>query len=362
METAKVWDVAVRLFHWALAALVLGGFLTGEADDAIAWHARVGFAVAGLLVFRVVWGFTGPKQARFRTFVRGPREVSAYLRDYVRGRPPVHTSHNPLGALMVVTLLAVLGGAVVTGALAYGSAEWDGSLAPWIGENAGDALEEAHEVLVHALLFLVPAHVFGVIVSSWLEKQNLVAGMLSGRKHVTDDAELERASWLRMVAAVALGIVVIWVAVQIFAPRVAKAEPLDRQSAEALYRAECGTCHIVYPPGLLPAASWRRMLAGADAHFGETLELSNEDRDRVESWLATMAADVKGGGVSAKIVRSVKGQAPLRISEVPYVRRQHEDIEEAVFRRKSIGSRANCGACHSNAERASFRKNRIPKS
>ncbi|HEY0839137.1 MAG TPA: cytochrome b/b6 domain-containing protein, partial [Vulgatibacter sp.] len=132
MKTTKVWDLSVRIFHWTLAALVGAAFLTGD-DETISWHARGGILIAGLLAYRVIWGLSGPAPARFRSFVRGPRVVIEYLRGYLRGRPKVHLTHNPLGALMVVALLAVLFGAVVTGALAYSSAEWDGPLSAVIG-------------------------------------------------------------------------------------------------------------------------------------------------------------------------------------------------------------------------------------
>jgi len=189
MKTVKVWDLSVRIFHWTLALLVGAAFLTGD-DETMPWHVRGGIVIAGLLVYRVIWGFVGPEQARFRTFLRGPRAVLQYLRAYVRGRPPLHLSHNPLGAVMVVMLLAVLFGAVITGGLAYSSAEWDGPLSAFIGEGLGHDLEEVHEGLANALLFLVPAHVIGVIVSSFLERQNLVKGMIIGRKKAVDVEEV----------------------------------------------------------------------------------------------------------------------------------------------------------------------------
>lgn len=208
MKTVKVWDLSVRLFHWALAALVGAAFLTGD-DETIGWHVRGGVLIAGLLVYRLVWGLIGPEQARFRHFVRGPRAVFDYLRAYRRGRPPVHLSHNPLGAVMVVTLLSVLFATLATGALAYSSAEWDGPLSALIGERLGHDLKEVHEALAGSLLVLVPAHVIGVIVSSFLEKQNLVLGMVTGNKRQTEPANIASAARLpRFLLAAIAGILV----------------------------------------------------------------------------------------------------------------------------------------------------------
>jgi len=328
MRTVKVWDAAVRLFHWALAALVLAAFLTAESDDTIGWHARAGIAVAGLLVFRVIWGVLGPQQARFRSFVRGPREVLAYVRDYVRGRPPVHVSHNPLGALMVVTLLAVLVGTVVTGALTYGGAAWDGPFSAWIDKGLGHDIKEVHEALAGALLFLVPAHVVGVIVSSLLEKQNLVKAMITGQKRATADEVAEPARWPRLLAATALGVVAAWGAFQLLRPGEARADVPSAQALLRSYAAEaraadpafaafsaeagrtlylrefpargkstsCATCHTADPrkPGKTPAGKNLDPLSPA----AEPTRFS--DVDEVEKWFGRNCKQVIGRACTAR--------------------------------------------------------------
>lgn len=224
MKTEKVWDPSVRLFHWSLAALVVAAFLTAE-DETIGWHVRGGIAIAGLLVYRVSWGFLGPEPARFRAFVQGPRAVLEYLRGYLRGKPAVHRSHNPLGAWMVVTLLAVLAATAVTGGLTYASAEWDGPLAAFIGEKLGHALEEVHEGLANSLYVLIPAHVLGVIVSSVLERQNLVKGMITGQKRVADQAAPPAPARLsRFLLAAAAGAAVAAGLVALLKPAEARAD------------------------------------------------------------------------------------------------------------------------------------------
>lgn len=193
MKRVKVWDLAVRLFHGALMVLVALAFFTSEEDETTWLHAWLGLGVLGLLLFRVAWGFTGSPYARFSAFVRGPRAVLAYARAYVRGRPPLHLSHNPLGAVMVLALLAILGGVTLTGLLVYLGPEFGGPLSPWIGRSAADALMETHEALTEALPWLIGLHVAGVLLSSLLERQNLVLGMITGRKRAPDDAVDEQA-------------------------------------------------------------------------------------------------------------------------------------------------------------------------
>lgn len=123
---------------------------------------------------------------------------------------------------------------------------------------------------------------------------------------------------------------------------------------EATYREECGSCHLAYPPGLLPSTSWGALLQGLDAHFGQNAELDPATRTELGQWLAANAAERGSHRKSAKVLRSLGGAAPLRLTDVPYLRRKHHEVRAAVFARPSIGSRANCSACHPGAERWDF--------
>lgn len=180
----RVWDFATRLFHWSLAGLVLGAYLTAEEDATLALHARIGLAVLGWVVFRLLWGVLGPEPVRFRAFMRSPRDTLAYARDYLRGRPSEHLSHNPLGAIMVISLLALLLALTGSGLITYLGPEWSGPLAPYMGRNLAHGLKELHEGLAGALPVLIVLHVAGVLLSSRLERQNLVLSMVTGDKHL----------------------------------------------------------------------------------------------------------------------------------------------------------------------------------
>jgi cytochrome b len=182
MRQVKVWDPFVRLFHWGLALLVLGSFVTSDVDALVPVHVRLGLGVVGLVAARVVWGFLGPRFARFRTFVRGPREVLGYARELARGRPSLHLSHNPLGGLMVVALVAVLLALAATGAVVFAGPEFEGPLTGILSKQTVKDVKEVHEALSGLLLGLVGVHVLGVLASSLAERQNLVLGMITGWK------------------------------------------------------------------------------------------------------------------------------------------------------------------------------------
>lgn len=170
--TIKVWDLSVRLFHWSLAALFVTAYATGDEIERV--HVIAGYSIAVLLVLRIVWGFVGPRYARFRNFVRPPREVLANLCDVALFRAPRHLGHNPVGGWMIVALLIVLAATCMTGYMMTTDAF---PVAKWV--------EEAHETLANVTLGLVLLHVLGVLVSSFQHQENLVKAMVTGRKRAT---------------------------------------------------------------------------------------------------------------------------------------------------------------------------------
>jgi len=133
----------------------------------------------------------------------------------------------------------------------------------------------------------------------------------------------------------------------------------------ALYQEECGGCHFAYQPGLLPAASWDRLMNGLADHFGENAELDADTGAQVRANLVANAADRVNTGRSPGIAKSLRGDAPLRITETLYFRRQHDEIPaRAVVDNPEIGSFSRCDACHTGAGDGSYDEHavRIPGS
>ena len=187
-----VWDAPVRVFHWLMALSFAGAWLTSDSEQWRLLHVTLGYTMAGLVAFRILWGLMGTRYARFSSFVRGPAAVGRYLKSLLRGRPEHHAGHNPAGALAIVALLGLT--LVVT---ASGWATFN--------EIGGDWLEEVHEAVASLMLGIVGLHIAGVVVSSWLHRANLVGAMVTGRKPGRPE-EAVRGAW-RSVAALMLAAV-----------------------------------------------------------------------------------------------------------------------------------------------------------
>jgi cytochrome b len=188
-----VWDAPVRIFHWLMVLSFAGAYLTAESESWRLVHVTLGYTMAGLVAFRLVWGLTGTRYARFAAFVRGPKAVARYLHALLRGQPEHTTGHNPAGAIAIVAMLGLTAAIGATGWAAY-------------NDISGEWVAELHELVANAMLLVVGIHVAGVVVASWLHKENLVRAMVTGRKLGSPEDGI-RSAW-RILAIVMLASVV----------------------------------------------------------------------------------------------------------------------------------------------------------
>ena len=191
-----VWDASVRVFHWLMVLAFAGAYLTAESERWRVAHVTLGYTMAGLVAFRVVWGLVGTRHARFTSFVHGPAAITGYLRGLLQGRPEHHAGHNPAGAVAIVALLGLT--VLVTAA-------------GWAGLNVvgGEWLKELHEGAATAMLAVVGVHIAGVLIGSWMHRENLVASMLTGRKAGRPEDAVRRA-WRSVAVLMLVAVLGFW--------------------------------------------------------------------------------------------------------------------------------------------------------
>jgi len=194
----KVWDLPTRLFHWALFLAVLGSFISAdEGGNSIEWHARFGYFILSLLLFRLVWGFVGSHYAKFFNFIRSPKLVLAYLKN-----PQEMAGHNPLGALSVMALLGFLLLQAVTGLFASDDIAFEGPFAKYVSSFWVDLLTTVHRADESVLISLIALHISAIIYYRWFKKVNLVKPMMTGTKEWAEKIPVARDDFLlRLFAA-----------------------------------------------------------------------------------------------------------------------------------------------------------------
>lgn len=183
-----VWDLPLRVFHWALAGLVSAAIATGLAGGAwMSWHARAGQAIAALLVFRLAWGLWGTRYARFAQFVPSPSRVWAYLRGRWQG-----LGHNPLGALSVFAVLALLVAQVLTGLFGNDEIGFAAPWSAWVEEETSLRLTGWHRLLANALYGWLALHLAAIALHVLFSGHSILRAMWVGRRNGIAAAAAER--------------------------------------------------------------------------------------------------------------------------------------------------------------------------
>lgn len=200
-DSRLVWDLPVRVTHWALVLAVAGCWATHYAGiEWFGWHRRLGYTVLVLVAFRIAWGLVGTRHARFASFVHGPRTLLAYLRD--RGRATV--GHNPLGGLSVLALLALLLLQAATGLFANDEIMNTGPFYGWIAPESSNRITRLHRASSDWLLVLIGLHVAAVAFYVHYRRQPLVRAMITGRKPAAEVPAAEAIAGSRALLAVVI--------------------------------------------------------------------------------------------------------------------------------------------------------------
>lgn len=179
-KTIRVWDLPVRLFHWALAlSIVLGIIFVKIGGNAIEWHAYCGYVTLTLVMFRIIWGFVGSWHARFLNFVPSPKRLIAYL----RGQTDGGLGHNPLGAFSVLALLLTVLIQALTGLFADDDIFFQGPLAKYASNSTVAFLTSVHHFNQYIIFALVGLHLLAIFYYLLVKKDNLIQPMITGDKN-----------------------------------------------------------------------------------------------------------------------------------------------------------------------------------
>jgi cytochrome b len=350
-----IWDLPVRLFHWLVVICVGAALITGYLLP-VTWlnlHVIAGSVMAGLVLWRIIWGFTGSTYSRFRSFTCTPQQIADHIVEVKTGVVKRDAGHNPLGSLMVIALLAAMTLMTLSGFAILGGQFKQGPLKSVLSYAEALPLRNLHEVVAAVILGLIAAHLAGVIFESWRSGENLARAMVTGKKREGFVHTLPpvRARWL----ATGILALVAAMAMTITATSLTARSPsgIPTLPQNAVWKEECSACHMAFPASLLPRDSWALIMADLGNHFGEDASLPENKRVEIAAYLAISSAETSDS-LPANRFRRIDPARPMEITASPFWVRMHHDIPDDVFKRSSVGAKQNCAACHGDAASGMF--------
>jgi cytochrome b len=216
-EKRLVWDLPLRLFHWLLVVSIACSWYTAEWSEEylqlgsriISYtqiHFYLGYWTLGLVSFRIIWGFVGPRYARFTSFVAGPSRLMKYARTLWHRDSPPATGHNPLGGLGVMLMLLMLLAQATAGLFLIDNTEiWTAPYHSSVSAETANKLGKFHHINFNVLLWVIGLHVVAILFYRVYKGQNLVSAMITGRKHSLlvkqEDAIAGSQLWTALIVA-----------------------------------------------------------------------------------------------------------------------------------------------------------------
>ena len=191
-QSVLVWDFPVRVFHWLLVISFAGAWITSESEAQQMIHYAFGYTACALVLFRIIWGIVGTRYARFSQFIKGPAETIHHTKSLLTGNQHAGLGHNPAGALAMISLMVLV---LLIGLTGYWS----------VKEFLGDLMSGAHETIANIALGVVIIHIAAAIIMSFMQKENLIRSMVTGKKQGTQEQAIRYPMYF-----VGVGLAVAW--------------------------------------------------------------------------------------------------------------------------------------------------------
>ncbi len=218
-EKRRVWDLPLRMFHWLLVLNIAASWYTAENGEEylelgsrayayIEIHFILGYLALALVAFRIIWGFVGPKHARFSNFLAGPKKFLAYAGTVLRRDARPSIGHNPLGGWMVALMLAMVGSQAFTGLFMIDNSDiypalYHGSISSELGSLFG----RFHHINFDVMLWVISLHVLAILFYAFYKRQNLVRPMITGSKSADVVPESEAIAGSQLLKALVVALV-----------------------------------------------------------------------------------------------------------------------------------------------------------
>ncbi|MBF0260893.1 MAG: cytochrome b/b6 domain-containing protein [Magnetococcales bacterium] len=358
----EVWDRPTRFSHWALAAMLVAALFTGWFDPS--WqldrHLLIGGMIAGLLLFRLVWGLFGSEFSRFTNFMPTSKalraDVASLLQDRLKLPTPGISPANGLISLMLWLILIAL---MFSGLMAYGGEEHLGPFASLVSFKAGETAQRIHAFLSLVLIALAGLHYWIVSRESRLTRIPLIRGMITGCKPLDPELPRDSERSAHAVWAMLLGMVLMFAIDH--ASKTLGQLPMDGWRPlhyPTIYQGRCGSCHWTIHPSLMPEERWRELLHHLGDHFGQRVSLTGQEAITISSFVLVHASE-DWDTEAAHRFRKYADETVKGISDHPVWRKLHARMDPNLFATPPVNKPNNCPVCHHDALSGRFDRHAI---
>ncbi len=354
-----VWPIGTRIIHWLMALSFTAAFITSFYEYMLHDHVAFGFIFLTIIIYRIIWGLIGPEYAKFKTFKLKPSQLKHYFVEKIQNRwRKIPAGHNPASSWFTVWALGVGTVIVISGLLLYGIQEGKGLFRD-LNSDYSDymfVLDMIHKYASYLFAAWVVIHITGVMVEQFWHKTSMVFAMVTGYKR-TEGKDTEVRPFLSffsyIMIIIAIGTYFFIISSNYNFLTLQKYTNVDYEAKHSVFYHECGDCHKVYPPYLLPKRSWQKIMAGLDNHRGEKItdaNISKSQQASILEFLIQNAAETSKREAAVKVMHSLGERRSKAITKTPYWRETHKEIPKSVYKQKKIKDKSNCIACHKDFE------------
>ena len=360
-----IWPLGNRISHILMIVFFAGAYITGDEDNLSGYHAAIGITFGFLILFRLFWGLIGTKYSKFKDFNFDLLQLKNYMLS-VFSKKDKYIGHNPASSYAIVAMLISGLLLIFFGLLAYGVGENHGIFANLHNQyyRYSDYFNEIHEIFVNIFLAIAIVHVMGSLIDKFINNNDTIDSMISGYKYDQNSHGINTNLFQRVyqiiwiVAAITIFFYMLIDSSNMFTKSFNK--PINYAKESPIYLNECASCHIAYPPYLLPKIYWKKMMGSLDNHFGEDASLDEKSKLDILDYLIKNSSENSTNIYGYKIAKSMDtNKTDIAISETKFWKAKHKHLDSRVFKSNEVKSKANCVACHKQIDNGLLEKDLI---
>ncbi len=358
-----VWNLSARIIHWMIALSFTSAFITSFYENRLHDHVALGFIFGIMIIYRIIWGFIGPKYAQFKHFMLKPSDFIFYFKEKIQNRwRKIPAGHNPASSWYTIWAMIMGMIIVISGLLLYGIQEAKGVLS-YLNDTHTQYIgifQIIHQYAAYIFVTWVVIHITGVLIEQFWHKTHMVFAMITGYKRTEgEDTTVSKALLIFSISFIVMGVLtyLFIVSSNYNFLTTQKFSNINYEEVNSVYYNECGgatgKCHKTYPPYILPQKSWKRIISSLDNHRGIKIteaNISKSQQDSILKFLLANSAENSTREASIKMMKTLGKRRPKAITKTPYWRETHKNIPKTVFKSKEVKDKSNCFACHKDFE------------